>query len=127
MSEKINTITEESIKELVDRFYTKIRQNDDLSYIFENKIGTTQEDWQPHLQKMYNFWSSLMLSSGKYSGSPMQKHKSLPSFPESKFDKWLELFSKTAKEIYTEEIAEKFIEKGTLVARSLRYAMYECG
>lgn len=127
MSEKIDNISEESIKKLVDSFYDKVRQNKDLSYIFENKIGVSKQDWQPHLQKMYDFWSSLMISSGKYSGTPMVKHKNLPPFSEDKFDIWLLLFSQAATEIYNEEIAKKFIEKSVLIARSLRYGIYECG
>lgn len=125
MTEKINHISEESIKKLVDNFYDKVRQSEELAYIFENKIGTTKEEWQHHLQNMYNFWSSLMLASGKYKGNPMKKHKDLPTFPEQKFDKWLELFSQTANEIYEKNIAEKFIEKSQLIARSLRYGLYQ--
>jgi hemoglobin len=127
MIEKINNISEESIKKLVDGFYDKVRQNEDLAYIFENKIGKIKEDWQPHLQNMYDFWYSLMVSSGKYRGNPMKKHKDLPAFPEDKFDKWLELFSKTAAELFEEDIAKKFTEKSQLIARSLKYGLYQCG
>lgn len=126
-TKKINNISEESIKKLVDGFYDKVRQNKDLAHIFENKIGTTKEDWQPHLQNMYDFWYSLMISSGRYSGNPMKKHKDIPTFPEEKFDKWLELFSQTASEIYEDDIANKFIEKSQLIARSLKYGLYQCG
>ena len=127
MTGKISHLTEESIKMLVDSFYDKVRQSEELSSIFENKIGTTHEDWQPHLQNMYDFWSSLMISSGKYKGNPMKKHKDLPAFPEEKFDQWLAFFSQTADEIYTKNIAEKFIEKSQLIAKSLRYGLYQCG
>lgn len=125
MTEKIDSITEESIQKLVDSFYGRVRQNSELGPIFENKIGTTNEAWQPHLQKLYDFWSSIMISSGKYSGNPMKKHKDIPPFPEDKFDVWLKLFSQTAREIYTPEIANKFIEKSELIARSLRYGLYK--
>ncbi len=124
---KNEKIFEESIKELVDKFYGKVRQDPKLSYLFERKIGKTSEEWQPHLQKMYDFWSSVMTSSGKYKGNPMKKHKDLPVFEEEKFDLWLELFSQTAHEVFCEEIAEEFVEKSRNIAKSLRYGMYECG
>lgn len=75
---------------------------------------------------MYNFWSSIMLSSGKYKGNPMQKHKNLSSFSEDKFEIWLELFSQTALEIFEKETAQLFIEKSQTIARSLRYGLYHC-
>ena len=124
---KSEKICEESIKNLVDGFYNKVRQNPELSYLFENKIGKTKEEWQPHLQKMYDFWSSVMTSSGKYKGNPMKKHKDLPAFEKGRFDLWLELFSQTAHEIYCEEVAEEFIAKSKNIAKSLKYGLYECG
>lgn len=127
MVRKINDISEESIKNLVDSFYSKVLKNDELAAIFENKIGKTAQEWQPHLRKMYDFWTSLMISSGKYKGNPLKKHKDLSSFSEDKFDKWLELFSETAYEIYEEEIAKKFVEKSKLIAKSLKYGLYHCG
>ena len=127
MINKFDTISEESIKILVDNFYQKIRVNKELAPIFENQIGTSQAQWQPHLQNMYNFWSSVMISSGKYKGNPMKKHRDLPLFDENKFDIWLDLFSKTVHEIHTDEIATHYLEKSQNIARSLRYGLYHCG
>ncbi len=78
---RISTVTEESIVQLVDSFYDQIRETPELKDIFENAIGKTKEDWHEHLQKMYAFWSSLMLRSGRYQGNPMKAHKDLPYFP----------------------------------------------
>ena len=30
------------------------------------------DDWKPHLARMYAFWSSVMLMTGRYHGQPMQ-------------------------------------------------------
>lgn len=49
---KFIVITEDNIKILVDNFYQKVGQDELLSPIFNNVI----QDWQPHLNKMYNFW-----------------------------------------------------------------------
>ena len=66
-----NAINESSIATLVDRFYTRVRQDDILGPVFGEKIGN---DWEPHLETMRAFWSSLMLASGRYKGNPMVKH-----------------------------------------------------
>lgn len=125
MKMKSEDICEESIKNPVDSFCNTIRQDKELSYLFENKIGKTKEEWQPHLHKMYDFWSSVMTSFGKYKGNPMKKHKDLPSFPAEKFERWLELFSQFAHEIYCKKIAKEFVEKSKNIAQSLKYGLYE--
>lgn len=122
--QKKSELTEQSIAQLVGNFYTKVREDKKLGEVFSNAIGGDDQDWKPHLQKMVDFWSSLMLSSGKYHGNPFKKHKDLPPFDIKLFDRWLELFAETAHELYNEELAEHFIEKGARVAESLKAGLY---
>lgn len=119
-----DVITEESIKELVDRFYTKVRDNGKLGPVFDGAIGKHDEDWKPHLERMYAFWSSVMLKSGRYHGNPMQKHKDLPHFDESLFDTWLALFAETAREVHGAAIAERYINRSRRIAESLKLGLY---
>lgn len=121
---KETQITEKNIKMLVNSFYGKVRSDKDLAPIFENAIGDDASLWQPHLERMYSFWSSVILSTGSYSGNPFQKHKDLPSFDIKLFDRWLELFAETAKEIYTEDLAAIFVSKSKTIARSLKLGIY---
>src|SRR5512141_499617 len=67
-------IDEPMIERLVRNFYAKIREDELLGPIFEARI----HDWEPHLQRMCAFWSSVALMSGRYHGSPMTKHLPLP-------------------------------------------------
>ncbi len=119
-----DVITEESIKELVDRFYTKVRADAELGPVFGGAIGENDQDWEPHLERMYAFWSSVMLTSGRYHGNPMQKHKDLPHFDESLFDTWLALFAETAHEIHDAVIAERYIGRSQSIAESLKLGLY---
>lgn len=121
---KETQITEENIKLLVNSFYSKVRNDKELAPIFENAIGDDASLWRPHLERMYSFWSSVVLSTGSYSGNPFQKHKDLPSFDIKLFDRWLELFAQTAGEIYTEEVSKVFIVKSENIARSLKLGIY---
>ncbi len=120
MAEKQDHITEKSIKQLVDNFYIKIRQDTELGPIFNQAIGTSDEEWQPHLEKLYAFWSSIMLASRRYHGNPMKKHIDLPLFDLSLFDRWLTLFQETAHELYTKDIAIQYQVKSQNIARNLR-------
>src|SRR5258708_7164285 len=67
-------IDEIMIDQLVRRFYAKIQSDEVLGPIFAARIT----DWEPHLQRMTAFWSSVALMSGRYHGQPMQVHLGLP-------------------------------------------------
>ena len=120
----IDTITEESIKLIINAFYKKVRTNEELAPIFEAAIGKTDAEWQPHLEVMYAFWSSLMLGSGRYQGNPMRKHMELPPFNAGLFDTWLALFAETAREIHPEPIADLYITRSKRIAESLKLGLY---
>lgn len=120
MTKKLDHITEDSIKQLVDGFYSKIRQDTELGPIFNQAIGTEDDVWQLHLERMYAFWSSVMLASRRYHGNPIKKHADLPSFDLSLFERWLELFTETAYELHTDEIAMQYQVKSQNIARNLK-------
>jgi hemoglobin len=112
-----NEIDEESIAALVDRFYTRVRQDEVLGPIFAEKIG---DDWEPHLKTMRAFWSSLMLASGRYKGNPMIKHLMLvPRIGSEHFERWLGLWKQTAAELFPEATAEVFVRKAKSIAERM--------
>jgi hemoglobin len=111
-------ITEAMIERLVRGFYAKIRQDAVLAPIFEARI----QDWEPHLEQMFAFWSSVALMSGRYHGSPMAKHMPLP-VDAGHFDRWLALFEETAREICPPEAAAHFVERARQIAGSLELGL----
>ena len=68
---KIGLVSEEGIGLLVDHFYAKVRVDPVLGPIFERVV---RGKWGPHLETMRNFWSSVMLTSGRYKGAPVPAH-----------------------------------------------------
>ena len=96
-------VTEAMIEAVVRLFYSRVRQNPTLGPIFAGAIG---DDWEPHLRIMFDFWSSMLLSSGRYGGRPMPKHMALRDLvkPED-FNIWLELFRASAMEAAGPEAA----------------------
>jgi hemoglobin len=107
-------ITEAMIERLVRGFYAKVRADAVLAPIFEARIA----DWEPHLQRMCAFWSSVALMSGRYHGTPMVKHMPLP-VDAGHFDRWLELFEETAGVICPPAAATHFVELARRIAASL--------
>ena len=61
-------ITEEMIETVVHGFYDRIRIDPALGPIFNRVIPA--EAWPAHLSKMCDFWSSVMLMSGRFHGAP---------------------------------------------------------
>ena len=106
-------IDEAMIERLVRDFYVRVRDDAMLGPIFAAKI----DDWEPHLQKMFAFWSSVALMSGRYHGQPMAKHLPLP-IDAKHFDRWLAQFAETALELCPPQAAEHFITLATRVGES---------
>jgi len=107
-------IDEALIEKVVRRFYAQIQKDALLAPIFHEKI----HDWEPHLQQMCAFWSSVMLKSKQYQGRPMPKHVTLP-IDAHHFDRWLEVFGQTVNDLCDEKIAAIFLDKATTIAKSI--------
>lgn len=107
-------INEAMIECLVRGFYTKVRLDPMLAPVFDALI----RDWEPHLQQMCAFWSSVALMTGRYHGTPMVKHMPLP-VDAAHFDRWLGLFEQTARELCPPQAATHFVERAQKIAASL--------
>jgi hemoglobin len=118
---KTNQISEDAIRHLVDQFYAKVRTDSELGPIFEHAI---RGDWEPHLAKMRDFWSSVMLTSGRYKGNPVAVHGRVEGIESELFDRWLALFRETCRELFDESTAEAFQAKAARIAESLKLALF---
>jgi len=112
-------VTEEMIHDLVHGFYGKIRTDPALGPIF-NRVIT---DWDPHLQKMCDFWSSVMLMTGRFKGAPMPAHIRIPDIQPTHFARWLHLFAETAAEVCPPEAAALFVARAEMIAQSLQFGI----
>ena len=61
--------TENDIHHMVHSFYDKVRQDEQLGPVFNAHI----QDWDTHLGRMVQFWSSMVRGTGTYEGTPMPK------------------------------------------------------
>lgn len=118
---KIELLSESGIERLVDEFYKKIRTDRALAPIFNRAIPG---DWDPHLAIMRDFWSSVMLTSGRYKGNPVAKHLQLPGLEPQLFDQWLALFRETCDELFEDTLAQMFVTKAELIAESLKLSLF---
>ena len=107
-------IDDAMIEHLVRTFYARIAEDEVLGPIFAEKIS----DWEPHLRKMFAFWSSVTLQTGVYHGRPMPAHVTLP-IDARHFDRWLGIFTQTARDTCPPAAADRFIERAGVIASSL--------
>ncbi|HJU17439.1 MAG TPA: group III truncated hemoglobin [Stellaceae bacterium] len=112
-------VSETEIAQLVDRFYAKARRDPLIGPLFEDAV----EDWDAHLETLRRFWSSVMLTSGRYKGNPVAAHMRHPIRPEF-FDRWLTLFGETAEEVVGGDGAALFRSKANRIAESLKLALF---
>ncbi len=95
-------ITEQEIRDLVFAFYERVREDELLGPVFEARL---EGRWSPHLEKMCDFWSSILLATGRFSGNPAETHARVPGISPAHFDRWLELFQRTAGDTLRPHIA----------------------
>ena len=89
------TYTEDEICQLVHSFYAKARKDSSLGPIFEAHVT----DWETHFVQMTDFWSSNLLGTGRFHGAPMPKHLAIPNLRPELFERWLQLFKQTTREL----------------------------
>jgi hemoglobin len=118
---KFDSVTEDHIVTLVDRFYDRIREDAELGPVFEDVVAG---HWDKHLTTMYRFWSSVMLKSGTYHGSPMQAHMRVPGLRADLFPRWLTLFEQTVTDMFEPDPAGHFLERANRIAESLKLGLF---
>lgn len=112
-------VTEDVIRAQVHAFYGRVRADPMLGPIFESKI----DDWDAHLAKLCDFWSSVTLMTGRFKGAPMPAHVRLDGVGGAHFAHWLEIWRATAIETCPPPAAALFIARAEMIARSLQLGM----
>jgi hemoglobin len=107
-------IDDAMIENLVRTFYGRVRHDPLIGPVFESKV----EDWEAHIGRLCTFWSSVALMSGRYHGQPMGMHLPLP-IDTPHFDRWLEIFAETARDVCPPAAADHFLERAARIADSL--------
>jgi len=108
-------ITEDLIRAVVDEFYRRTREDDELGPIFNQYV----QDWDHHLAKMTDFWSAALLKTGRYSGRPVERHRLIADLSADHFHRWIALFDATTRDLCQPAEAQAFLVR----AHKMRDAM----
>ncbi|PWF45451.1 group III truncated hemoglobin [Massilia glaciei] len=110
-----------AISTLVTTFYDDIRHDPVLQPIFDNAIG---DNWTPHLERMVDFWCSVMLGSGEFKGNVYGKHMQLQGIEPDHFRRWLGLFENQVRHLFDASVADAFLVVARRIAASLQYGYF---
>lgn len=114
-------IEEAALKRLVTQFYARVRKDEVLGPVFNDAV----HDWPEHLEKLTDFWSSVMLTTGRYKGRPMPAHmKHRARITPAMFARWLELWAQTTREVMPPDAALVLQAKAHRIAESLQLALF---
>ena len=109
--------TEDEIRMLVHRFYDRVQGDPLLGPVFAERIS----DWDFHLKKMVDFWSSALRGTARFRGTPMPKHVAIPGLSSTLFRRWLRLFNETTQTLGNAPMRQRADELAERVAESLWY------
>ncbi len=107
--------TEDEIARLVHAFYARVRADPVLGPIFDARI----HDWDAHLVKLVDFWSSGLRHTRRFTGAPMPKHAAMPGLSAELFHRWLRLFRDVAAAQSNRAMAERAVMLAERIAQSL--------
>ena len=112
---------EAALPALLDRFYARVRADADLGPVFNDAV----EDWDHHMATLADFWSSVMLTTGRYKGNPMAVHmRHGARIPSEMFGRWLAIWTETTSEMMSPPVAEVMQAKAARIAQSLDAAIH---
>lgn len=118
---RLEGIDDRSLALLVDTFYARVRADDLIGPLFNDAIG----DWPVHLDRLTAFWSSVMLTSGRYKGQPVPAHlRHRARITQPMFARWLALWRLTTAELFAAPAAAALQDKAERIAESLGLALH---
>lgn len=111
-------LDEAMVRAVVDLFYARARSDDVIGPVFNRVIP--EEEWPAHLDKITDFWSSMLLGTGRYLGRPMPKHIAIPELVDAHFARWLSLFRQTVEEVCPPAVAALFVDRAERIGNNFR-------
>ncbi len=112
---------ESALDRLIPQFYERICADAVLGPIFTDAVA----DWPAHHAQLIDFWSSVMLATGRYKGNPVAVHaRHRDRIAPAMFDRWLAIWEQTTEELMPPADALALQAKAARIAESLKLALF---
>ncbi len=119
---KHTSITEANIEALVHAFYARVQTHETLGPIFNPALAGR---WETHITRMVDFWSSVLLASGRYYGHPLHAHLMVQGLEPEHFRDWLELFHETLGHLFIPAVAERIFTAASRMGERMQQVLFE--
>ena len=106
--------TEDDVRRVVFAFYRDIEADPVIGPYFAGL------DWDRHLPRMVDFWTSVVFHTGQYHGRPFDPHARMPGLDAFHFAHWLARFRATVDARFAGEAAERMKAKAEQIAGIFR-------
>ena len=111
-------LDEAGIARVVRAFYERAREDEVIGPVFASAV----HDWDRHVETITAFWSGILLRTGGYDGRPLRPHLLLGIGP-AHFDRWLDLFEATVRDLCPPDVAVAFVFRARRIADSFEMAV----
>jgi len=111
----------QDIYKVVDDFYKKLFQDQELKNFFEK--FNNEDSLQKHLNVLVDFWDNVLFYTGTYNKNAMLPHIELNKtkpFQKQHFERWLHLFHQSIDDNFKGEIAEVAKNRATSIATVMK-------
>jgi hemoglobin len=121
----MNTITDttldapvkrQQLHRLVHAFYADVRADERLGPVFDGAIGA---HWDEHLERMVEFWGTVMLGTRSFRGNVFGKHMALEGVEPAHFLRWITLWHAHTGRLFATPIAQQLQQTAEGIARNL--------
>ena len=109
-------VTRERLSALVHAFYADVRADALLGPVFEQALA---DRWEPHLDRMVEFWSTVALGSKSFSGNVFGKHMALEGVTPAHFSAWVGLWGTHTERLFAPDDARELQFTAHGIARNL--------
>ncbi len=109
-------LSRERLSTLVHSFYADVRADPLLGPVFEQALA---ERWEPHLERMVEFWSTVALGSRSFTGNVFGKHMALSDVTPEHFTHWVQLWKKHTERLFEPEVSRDLQVTAHGIARNL--------
>lgn len=111
---------------LIQRFYDKIRADEEIGFYFNELIP----DWDSHLEKLTDFWEMNLFGGKIYKGNPLEAHNKVDEhfhgkISSNEFGIWLNLWFATLEELFEGENVEILKRRARKMGTFLMVSIYE--
>lgn len=108
--------TADTIAQLVQGFYADVRLDPLLGPVFERAL---HGQWDTHLQRLVDFWSTVALGTRSFKGDVFGKHMVLTGVTPAHFAAWTGLWQQHTNRMFAPDVARELQAAAHGIARNL--------